>query len=1063
MEPGVEQPIITKHQAEVFRALPSGVVFQDARGVIVEANPAAERILGRSIDQMRGLTSQDDTWGTINENGSPLEGKDHPAMVALRTGEAVPPTRMGILRPGEKEHRWLQVTAFPLFDSSPQPILAFAIFEDVTDQVRAERALRASEERYRSIVDSSPMGLHAYRLEPDGSLVFAAANAAADRLTGASCQNYVGMTIEQAFPPLAQTEIPDAYRRVCRTGEPWHTDQVIYQDDKITGAFSVHAFRTGPNTMAVLFLEITERKRAEQALRQSEARYRALVDASPDAICVVSPDGRIQQANESMAVFHGLPNADALKGRLGFELVAACERDRAGAVLADGVRTGAFGPEVFRLVRGNSEFVGEIAGAALRDDDGKVASFVIVCRDVTARHRAVALTRVQRDLATRLASAISIGEALSLCVEAAVDATPVDRGMAVIWNESGAAEVLAKTPVPALENAVNQLRDDVRVLSALGRGQHLFYDTTGVESLLGRDTGMLALAVLPVVHDLRLCAMLVLSSSNACAFQADDRVVLESVAAQFRSCFGRLAATRDQAKLAMLIESSASAIGIVRPDGTLGYLNREARELIGASSDGALPTREPGALLGEDSARMLERTVAIAREKNRISGEGEVRHPVTREPIHVVFQAFKLPSSDDIAVVLSDVTAHRRAEAALLEAERRAAKERAELQEQLAQSQKMEAIGRLAGGIAHDFNNLLTGINGYSELLLLQIPDGAPERNDIIEIRKAAQRAASLTAQLLAFSRRQIISPKILDLNEVVIDSHRMLARIIGEDIELRFCPGSELWHVRVDPAQVDQILVNLATNSRDAMPDGGRLTIETQNVIVNEAYADRYPDAEAGEYVLLAISDDGAGMDLTVQERAFEPFFSTKEVGRGTGLGLSTVFGIVRQSNGFINLYSEPGVGTTVKVYFPRVLGDSTAPRKRARASLPMGEETVLVVEDEAIVRNLALRMLERQGYRVLTALSGIEACSLADDEVAGIDLLVTDVVMPKLNGLQTYGRLRERQPKLRVLYMSGYTENAIAHHGVLKPGTHFIQKPFTSETLLTAVRRALDETSTE
>jgi PAS domain S-box-containing protein len=381
------------------------------------------------------------------------------------------------------------------------------------------------------------------------------------------------------------------------------------------------------------------------------------------------------------------------------------------------------------------------------------------------------------------------------------------------------------------------------------------------------------------------------------------------------------------------------------------------------------------------------------------------------------------------------------------------------LEEQLRQSQKMEAIGRLAGGIAHDFNNLLTGIIGYSDLLLNSLDPNEPSRQDLEEIKKAGERAASLTSQLLAFSRKQILQPSVLDLNKVIADLDKMLRRLIGEDIELVTLFGSELGHVKVDPGQIEQIIMNLAVNARDAMPQGGQLTIETNNVELDEAYARRHVAVAAGYYVMLAVSDTGCGMDAETQSRIFEPFFTTKEAGKGTGLGLSTVYGIVKQSGGNIWVYSELGQGTTFKVYLPHV--DKPAEQMETRPSIAgmlRSSETILVVEDEEAVRKLTCQVLRMNGYQVVEAPNSSEAPLISERYEGPIHLLLTDVVMPQMSGREVATRLASMRPTMKVLYMSGYTDDAIVHHGVLDPGVAFIQKPFTPAKLARKVREVLD-----
>jgi PAS domain S-box-containing protein len=386
--------------------------------------------------------------------------------------------------------------------------------------------------------------------------------------------------------------------------------------------------------------------------------------------------------------------------------------------------------------------------------------------------------------------------------------------------------------------------------------------------------------------------------------------------------------------------------------------------------------------------------------------------------------------------------------------------ERRALEQQLRQSQKMEAIGRLAGGIAHDFNNLLMVISGYSEFLLEGLGPDQSLRGPAQEISAAAERATSLTRQLLAFSRKQMLAPKVLDLNDVVTENLRMLTRLIGEDIDLVMIPGPELVPVKVDPGQIEQVILNLAVNARDAMPQGGKLTIETTNVTLDENYARIHAPVRPGEYVMLAISDTGVGMDAETQSHIFEPFFTTKGP-KGTGLGLSTVYGIVKQSGGYIWVYSEPGKGTAFKIYFPRAGQAEPVPAEQPAAaeSAEQPRETILLVEDEGNLRRLTRHFLENQGYTVLEAADGAAAVQIAVAHQGTIHLLLTDVIMPGMNGRELAQRVSEIRPNIKILYMSGYTENAIGHNGTLEAGVSLLQKPFNLQALKAKVREVLDQ----
>jgi two-component system cell cycle sensor histidine kinase/response regulator CckA len=395
-----------------------------------------------------------------------------------------------------------------------------------------------------------------------------------------------------------------------------------------------------------------------------------------------------------------------------------------------------------------------------------------------------------------------------------------------------------------------------------------------------------------------------------------------------------------------------------------------------------------------------------------------------------------------------------------LSEQKRAQEERERLRSQLQQAQKMESVGRLAGGVAHDFNNMLGVILGHAEMALDQLNADQPLYGDLKEIHKAARRSAELTRQLLTFARKQTISPKILDLNETVEGMLRMLKRLIGEDIQLAWLPGGNLWPVEMDPSQIDQVLANLCVNARDAVEGTGRITIETKNVVLDPDDCADHAEFIPGAFAMLAVSDNGCGMDTETLEKLFDPFFTTKGLGKGTGLGLATVYGIVKQNNGFINVYSEPDKGTTFEIYLPSRQAAAEKIRKEsAERRVPRGHETVLLVEDEESMLNVAKTILERLGYRVLAACGPAEALQLAKQHTQEIHVLMTDVIMPGMNGRELSERLLITHPNLKILFSSGYTANVIAHHGVLDKGVHFIQKPFSLNEVATKVREALSD----
>ena len=484
-------------------------------------------------------------------------------------------------------------------------------------------------------------------------------------------------------------------------------------------------------------------------------------------------------------------------------------------------------------------------------------------------------------------------------------------------------------------------------------------------------------------------------------------------------------------------------------DACLKMLGHETREeLLAGNLRWPDLTPEEFAGSDRDALELLQTTgVAPPWEKELFRRDG------TRTPV-LIGAAMVEPGS--CIAFIADLTERKRAEDA-----------RSSLEKQLRQAQKMEAIGVLAGGVAHDFNNMLSVILSYADLALGAMRPGDPLRTDLTEIRSAGHRAASLTRQLLAFSRQQVLQPRVIDLNEVLSGMVRMLRRLMGEDVELTLLPGADLRLIEVDPAQIEQVVMNLAVNARDAMPRGGKLTIETANVELDETFTATHIACVPGPHVAFVVSDTGSGMDPVTRARIFEPFFTTKELGKGTGLGLATVLGVVRQSGGTIWVYSEPGHGTAFKVYFPVAddpgAGEGTreAAARSTDAEALRGSETILLVEDDESLRSLARTILRRRGYHVLEAQSGADAILLCEQHEGRIDLLLTDVVMPRISGRQLAERLQPVRPEMLVLYMSGYTDDAVVRHGVLHSEVAFIQKPITPDALARKVRAVLDGAS--
>ncbi len=828
--------------------------------------------------------------------------------------------------------------------------------------------------------------------------------------------------------------------------------------------------------------ELAARERAEQEIAHAKTLLEALILQSPVPMALAShPDLIVRAYNEACLEVLGSDEREAV----GKPLYAITQTWQ--DLSLDGAKLSLSEMPLGRALRGErteklrtrllradgSERVIETSGVPILDRDGNLIAGFIIFPDITESVRAEELLRAQHDLALALTGATSLEETLEHCLEALLRIAPADCGGIYLVDEtSGDIDLAASRGLSAEFVATSaHYAGGSANATAILQGAPLYLSEAELAPLMTSDQlaeGLRMTAVLPVQHRGRVIAAINIGSHLHDSIPPQARFALEATASQVGSAIAHARANerlrRSEERYRSFVANASEGIYRIDfpepipldlPDAEL-VARVEAGAVIGELND-ALARRfglPAGVLVGQPAVRFApdggERALQLIRAPDRKLANLETTD-LDREgkPLFFIENSVAIVEEGRLVRIWgtkSDITERKRAEA-----------ERKRLEEQLGQSQKMEAIGRLAGGIAHDFNNLLTGINGYAEMLLAALAPGDPIRGDLEEIRRAGERASSLTSQLLAFSRKQVIAPRVIDPNEVIERARNLLRRIIGEDIELTVVAAERVGRIKADPSQLDQVLVNLAVNARDAMPGGGKLTIETANVRLDEAYCQAY-EAKPGDYVMLAVTDTGCGMDAETRARVFEPFFTTKGKEHGTGLGLAMVYGIVQQHHGFINVYSEPGIGSSFKLYLPRVFLEPE-PIGVAADPLARGNETVLLVEDEEVVRSLARRILERQGYTVLEAAEAASALLACSRHAGPIHLLLTDVVMPTTNGRELYGRLAALRPELKVLYMSGYTENVVAHHGVLEPGIEFLQKPFTIETLSRRVREVLDQ----
>jgi len=863
----------------------------DLEGRFTSINKAAEKITGYT--EREALT-----LGVLQ-----VVVPEHQALVIgvmkrQFAGEEVPPFELDILdKSGRRLH--LEVSTRVTY-AAGKPTGILGVARDVTGRRNTLDALERSEKALRAIVDAAPFGAYQFELGNEDAFVFMGANRAADRIQGHDHQPLLGKSLHEVFPPLANTSVNEALRATLATGKLFETEVFDYRNGTIAGSYELAGVRTGERQVTLFFRDITERKKAELALGESERMLRVIIDNIPQAVLWKDRNSVIVGCNMRQAVTSGFGDPRDLAGKTDYDLFATNQEAEA-AIAAD------------RQVM--------ISGAPL--------------------YHSIAMARNSQ-------------------------------------------------------------------------GQSIWVDTNRIplQDVMGKTTGVLV--------------------------TWEDITRRKRVEEALRSSETRYRALFDTSSDALVIQQGAEGRNILdvnqRFTNLFGYTLEEARELGFDSLVISLPPF----------------TIEAVREH-------------LRKTLHEGPQNFEWLSRDktqrhfwtEISLQRCEFDGQLRLIAAI-----RDISNRKQLEEQLRQAQKMEAVGQLAGGVAHDFNNLLTVIKGHATILLAEKHSNPGSVEALTEINAAADRAANLTRQLLAFSRRQMLQIEQMDINEAVMNLARMLNRLLGEQIAIEFNYGACLPAIKADAGMIDQVIVNLAVNARDAMPKGGRLTLRTELVVVDKARAQRHPDAYPGRFICLTVSDQGCGMDQTTLGRLFEPFFTTKELGKGTGLGLATIYGIVKQHKGWIEVFSVVNEGATFKVYLP-ALEKSLAPAtKMAPAAAPSGgHETLLVVEDEAAVRGLATRCLKKAGYEILEAGDGVAALGIWGEHKDRIQLLLTDMVMPEgITGRDLALQCLSDKPSLKVLYSSGYSVDVVSGELKLADGVNFLPKPYAPSRLLKVVRDCLD-----
>ena len=904
----------------------------------------------------------------------------------------------------------------------------------------------------QALSENNPLGIVV--LDLNGAVQMC--NPAFEHLFGYPGSEILGVDLDSVLTPADRArEAAEFTRRaageVVRTTTQRRRRDGLLRDVHIIGVpLVVGGKRFGSFAM---YEDISERRHAEEARRQAEEKFRSLFENAVEGIFQTTVDGRYLSANPALARMCGYSSPE--------EMIAEV-RDIGEAVYADpGCREefqrlieerGVIESFEYQIRRkdGSKTWISENAHA-VRDASGRIVSYEGTVEDISERKR----SELERQVTTEIIHSVNVTDNLDDLLRMIHSALKK-----VLYAENCFVALYEpSTTMFHFPFFVDQY-DVAPPPQRVGRSCTAYVYRTGRAMLIPQsefdrlaEEGEVELVGTPSPSWLgvplrtpaaTIGVLVVQHYEDGTAYTERDLEFLSSVGGQIALAIDRKRADarvrESEARLRVLVEQLPAVLWTV--DKSLQFTSCVG---AGLTRLGLKPNQVAGTSLFEYFETSDPTFLPIAAHRRAVAGEPVTFHAEWKGGSYAC-HVEPLRDADghvEGAICMSlDVT------------------DRKQLEEQLRQAQKMEAVGRLAGGIAHDFNNLLMVIQGYADLLLERLPSGDALRRNAEQIQMAGQRATSLTRQLLAFSRKQMLAPKILNVHSVASDMEKILRRLIGEDIHLETSSVPDLWLVKADRSQIEQVIMNLAVNARDAMPRGGRLTIETANVELDSAFTHHSVVLAPGQYVMLAVTDNGCGMDSKTQAHIFEPFFTTKEKGKGTGLGLATVYGIVKQSGGYVWVYSEPGRGTSFKIYLPRIEEEAFKPAKDRRAeskAAPRGSETVLLVEDEDGVRQLAREYLEASGYTVIEAEDGQMALELAARRTGPIHLLMTDVVMPGVSGRELADRLQKLRPGIKVLYMSGYTDQAVVHHGILETDAVLLQKPFTLPTLAEKLREIL------
>ncbi len=890
---------------------------------------------------------------------------------------------------------------------------------DIAERKRTEQALRESQEALSLFMRHSPIYSFIKEVSPSQSRVLVASENY-DRMIGIPGSQMAGKTMDELFPPDFAAKISADDWAVVSRGETLKLEEELNGRQYVTLKFPIP--QEGRALLAGYTIDVTEQKQAVEALRESEERFRLLVKNSSDVICIIEPDYTQRFVSPSVERITGF-SAEELQQKTIVDVVHPDDLPLARAAFEQAIaHPGQVFSARYRHIHKTLGWVHLEAIGQSALDVPSVHGVILSVRDISERMRAETALRESEErfrlLVKNSSDIIGILDLDGSQRYVSPAAETITGFSAETLQRMSVAEVVHPDDLPRVQAGLHECLEHPEKPHCV-RYRHI-HKTRGwvhVEAI-----GQSALDD-PAVHGIVISVR-----------DISERVRAEEERMESQARFAELFNANPSGLI--LVDRASRVIAQINP-AAAAMIGLPPDQIVGQICNGFICPAETSACPICDLGQSLDRA-----ERVLVRADGS-HLPILKTVVPVLLggQPYLLESFIDLSV------------------QKASERERDRLQSQLNQAQKMESVGRLAGGVAHDFNNMLGVILGHVELALQDAAPDHPLRKDLLEIQKAASRSADLTRQLLAFARKQTVVPQVLDLNATVEGMLQMLRRLIGENIALSWSPGNPLGPVKMDPSQIHQILANLCVNARDAIAGAGEVAIASDDLSVDPALCAQHPGLVPGDYVRLTVRDTGSGMDANTLAHLFEPFFTTKEVGKGTGLGLATVYGIVKQNAGYVDVRSEPGRGTTFQIYLPRHKGPSSRdPAPAPAAPVAKGHETILLVEDEPSILGVGKTMLEKMGYRVLAAPTPGEALRLAEAHSGDIHLLITDVIMPEMNGRELAKNLLSLYPHLRRLFMSGYTADVIAAHGVLDDGTHFIQKPFTMKTLSEKVREALD-----